>query len=485
MFGLVAWLIGTAWSVDFLDQTDDVHAEVCVEIERDLRAASDMRDQGRGFAVPESWARARAVLGRGRLPSEELDSDEFVEWLRYPDPAPQGEDPVALVVETAPHPTKADRILMRVGVRSPEPTVQEREAVHLVALVNVAHTMRSVPTRTYPLLQDVLPDPEAESWFFPKVDRLTLARQALKELVGELPRDSVVAMAAFDRGAHIALEPTPVREEDRVAAAIEELQPGFEGDRRGLDVVEGLVRRMRSFCGDTRVLVFSDGPTGLGGDPDQALDAVAELASKGVTVSTMASAIGLRRVPQLEQLAWVGYGKHHYVDTLGDAVSAFRRELAEPGWIARDLKVQVEFAPGATSEVKPLGDAALEWYSEGVPRGLQRSMVYEVVLADGADAEHLVDVTWEAGSPVPGEWTRTGGVSVARREVPASFDGAPSGVRLAWIAGAFADHLSGRAAPSIHVLYEQAVAARREGVREDVELIALLDRTARLQATVH
>lgn len=441
-----------------------------------------MPERERGFAVPESWAELRSGLGRARLPERDFPRAEFVDQVAQQDPAPT-EEPVAVVVEAAPHPTRADRLLVRVGLRTPEASVDEREPVHLVALVNVGHTMRSVPTRAYPMLQDALPDSLDQAGWYPKVDRLALARAAVAELVGELPPRSVIALASFDRGANVSLQPTRVDKVEKVDEAIAALRPGLEGSDRGIEVVDQLMARMRSFCGETRVVVFSDGPTGLGGDPEEALARVAKEASRGVTYSTFAVATGMRRVPQLEQLAWVGYGKHHYVHTLGDAMSAFRTDLAEPGWIARDVQLDVQFATDTVSAVTPLGEAGASWRFDGLGRGVQHTGVYEVVLADGVDAEELVEVRWRASSPVEGEWTTSGSVSVSRNELPASFGDGDKGLQMAWISGAFADALSGRAAPPLTELLERARHAVRAEVRGDVELAALLDRAVRAEGS--
>jgi hypothetical protein len=247
-----------------------------------------------------------------------------------------------------------------------------------------------------------------------------------------------------------------------------------------LDVIEALVDRMKRFCGDTRVVVLSDGPTGLGGDPDEALAHVAKVASQGVTVSTVAAATGLRRVQQLEQLAWVGYGQHHHADTLEDMVRAVRSDLRSPGWVARDVQLAVNGAEGAAVQIRPLSPRGLTWFSKGLGRGDSFSGLYEVVLEEG-DQDGLVEVSWSAGSPVEGEWTRSGRVLLNRRDVPASFGEGAQGVRMAWVASDFARAISGEASLPLEELYRLADAARRDDVRSDVELLALIDRAKRLQ----
>ncbi len=464
-------LLAAAWATEVLDRTDEVAEEVCVEVERDRRFASDMPDREPGFAVPEGWARARGVLGQGRLPRETYPREDFIAWVRHADPPPEGDAPLAVVAEATPDPRHPDRALLRVGLRTAPPA--NRAPMHVVALVHASKTMQSVLTRTMPPLLDALPDPVAEDFAFPKVDRMQLARAALVELVDALPPHSEVALAAFDRGAVITLEPTAVEARDEVLRAIDGLRAdALDPGRPGLEVVLGLVRRMQARCGDTRVLVFSDNATGLG-DPRDALAEVGELASHGVRLSTVAVAVGRRRVPALERLAWVGYGRHHHADTLGDAAIALREELRAPGWVARDVAVEVRFAPGV--EATPVGDAAADLRLDGVGYDAARSLYFDLTLPEGGVDGPLATVVWRAASPVPGAWERAGQVAV---EAPS--DDA-RGARMAWVAGAFADLLSGRPAPSAAALYALAVRARREEVPEDLELIALVDRARRLR----
>ena len=239
---------------------------------------------------------------------------------------------------------------------------------------------------------------------------------------------------------------------------------------------------MHQYCGDTQVLVFSDGPTGLGGDPDEAMAEVARLAARGVNVSTVAPALGEQRVAQLEHLAWVGYGQHYYTDTLSDALSAFQRTLERPGWIARDVSVQVAFDSDAVTEVRTVSGDGLAWFFEGLERGRSHGALYEVTLAEGTDTDRFMDVSWTAGSPVPGEWKRSGHRAIERAELSTRFEEAPAGVRLSWIAASFAMHLEGREInPGLETLLEMARDARREAVRSDVELIALIDRAIRAE----
>lgn len=452
--------------------------EVCVEYERPRRAAVAMPAQPPALGAPASWVRAREALSGDRLPTGDFDAAAFASWVPQADPAPGPGEPVRLVVEAAPHPTEPDRVLVRVGAAAaPSPS---SDPVHVVVLVSVAHTMRSVTTRSWPVLQDVVPEAGGPAAVYPRVDRLGLARAALSGLVNTLPEGSRVALAVFDSGARVALEPTPTSERARIAAAIDGVEAGVDGRERGLDVVLDLVGRMRSFCGATRVIVVSDGPTGLGGDPAEALVAVTDLAASGVTVSTVSLGLGTRAVPQLHELAWVGYGRHHQADTRSEAVAALRAEVAPPRWVARDLRVTVEPRSTRVTEVRPWPDGATGLAEAGLEEGARRSATWELRLGGALDDQPLVDVVWSASSPVAGEWSVGGAIPVDPAHVPASFVAAPPGLRLAWVAGSFADALSGRSAVGFAALAAEALAVRRPGVPEDVELPALIDRAARL-----
>lgn len=472
------WLLWLTIASAFDADPSTVAEEICVEYERPRRLAAAMPPQPPALGAPIAWVRARELLGQGRLPSGPYDAADFVSWVPQTDPPPEGDAPVRLVVEAAPHPTEPDRVLVRVGAAAAQPAVAE--PVHVVVLVSVAHTMRSVSTRAWPVLQDVVPDPAAPTLLYDRVDRLGLAREALRAFVADLPPDSRLALAVFDSGARVVLEPTLASDGPRVSAAIGSMEAGVDGRERGLDVVLDLVGRMRSLCGATRVIVVSDGPTGMGGDPEQALAAVTDLASSGVTVSSVSIGAGTRPVPQLDRLAWVGYGRHHQVDTLSEAVAAMRAELGTPRWVARDLSVTLEGRSAQVIGVRPWPHGSVGLTEPGLGEGARRSAIWELRLGEHATGEPLVDVVWSASSPVAGEWSVGGRIPVDPSELPASFAAASPGLRLAWVAGSFADALSGRPALPLHELTGEALASQRGTLLEDRELAALIDRAARL-----
>ena len=454
-------------------------AEICVEYERPNRHAAQVGQAGRGLAAPEAVARARDYLARNRVPRGEFEVADFLGWLPDHDVHPMGEA-MAVHLESARHPDDPSRALVRVAVTTDVLQVQDPLPVHLLVLVNVASTMRSVPTRNYPLLGDQLPELGSDDFYFKRVDRLALTRSILHELVDELPADTVVALAAFNRGAAIALKPTSVRKIGEIQAAVDTLTPGLVADgERGLDFMVGMVEEMRSFCGDTHVVVISDGPTGLGGDPEEALARLAGQASHGVTLHTLIPAVGLRRVPQLERLAWVGYGSHNYVDTLGDGVEALRHELSDGRTAVRDVAVDVRFDDSVVASAQRLGDDR-PWLESSLPHDAGREILYEVQLRDGHLGENWVQASWKAGSPIPGEWAVDGTASLGAGDLGRVFRDATPNLRMAWVAAGFAEALNKDSHVDLEQLYRIASEARRDGVTQDVELMGLIDRFKRV-----
>lgn len=453
--------------------------EICVEHDRANRLAAQDGQTGRGLAAPEAVVRARDYLSRDRVPLGEFEVADFLGWLPDHDAHPTGEA-LAVHIASAVHPSDASRALVRLAVTTDSLKVKDPVPVHLLVLVNVASTMQSVPTRSYPLLGDQLPELGSEDFYFKRVDRLALTRSILHGVVKDLPADTVVALAAFNRGAAVALAPTSVSKIEKIQAAIDTLTPGLITDgERGLDLMVGMVEQMRSFCGDTHIIVISDGPTGLGGDPEEALFRLSEQASHGVTLHTLIPAIGLRRVPQLERLAWVGYGGHHYVDTLGDGIAALQLELADGRTAVRDLVIDVQFDDTVVVSAQRVGDER-PWLETSLPHDAGREVLYEVQFREGQDARNWVQASWKAGSPVPGEWVLAGTASLGVSDLRRVFRDATPNLRMAWVAASFAEALNNNSDVDLERLYDMAAKARRDGVTQDVELMGLIDRFKRV-----
>ena len=181
-----------------------------------------------------SFTIGRRFLDEGSLPPREsVRVEEYVNALNYEYDAPR--DGLDVVVDGGPSPFNPDNFLVRVGVQAEEIDADERQPVALTFVVDTSGSMD-------------------------RPDRLGLVRESLAILVEELDRDDTVAIVTYSGQSGIVLEPTEVRERDRILEAIDSMRAGGNTNlQAGLDAGYNLAREAFRDDGVNRVIVASDG----------------------------------------------------------------------------------------------------------------------------------------------------------------------------------------------------------------------------------
>lgn len=474
-FVLPAFWLGIAPAQDTLSELPPAtSADICVRAYRDSRQVKDAPELAQGFAVPPSVAQVRNRVGVGRLPNVEVDSADFLNWM--PEDLPEQSVKLVTHVETARHPLHPKRFLLRVSYRAPEAPGPE-DPVFLVALVNASSSMRSVGTRTLPVMVDQVSPDEATGLYRP-VTRMELIRDSLQDLSGKLPKGSMVAVAAFDRGAKVVLPPTMVSSQRMIQDTLEDLQTEEIRSGQGIDVVAQLVEQIRSYCGDTHVVVISDGPLGFGAPEDETLELVQRLSSEGVTFSVLLPMTRMRRAPALEQLAWLGHGRHHYAESMADVSRVWETEFSRDGWTARDVELRLEPPSQAGVTVRRLGGEGLVWSHDGLTHLDGGEALFEVQFTSEQPPPDLGQFHVSAKSAIPGDWELSETMSIPTPKQ--GLKEASVGLRRAWVATSLAEFIGGEDSISLSLLQEMARSSLGERPNSDLELLGLIERFRKL-----
>jgi Ca-activated chloride channel family protein len=125
----------------------------------------------------------------------------------------------------------------------------------------------------------------------------------------------------------------------------------------GMSLAYGMAERQVAPTTTTRVLVFTDGDANIGAtSPAEILASVKKAVAKGVTLTTVGFGMGNYRDSTLERLADSGNGQSVYIDSITEARRVFSRDVASTlEYIAKDVKVQVDFDADAVSEYRLVG----------------------------------------------------------------------------------------------------------------------------------
>jgi Ca-activated chloride channel family protein len=413
-----------------------------------------------------SYGVARTLLDQGLLPpAGSIRVEEWVNSLPSSDRSPTDSD-LAITAESGLAPSLDDGTqLVRVAVTAREVTPAERPPVHVTLVVDRSGSM------------DIR-------------ERLGLVQSSLALLADRLRDDDTVSVVSFEDQAKPILQPTPVRETDRILEAIEDLKPGGSTNlEAGLTLGYEQAREHFDEEGLNLVVLCSDGVANVGATgPGSITERIAEEGRDGISLVTVGYGMGNYNDHLMEQLADLGDGFYSYVDTFAEAEELFGTALTTTLTpVAAEARSQVSFDPELVTSYRLVGydnrEIADEDYTDmavdagELGAGHHATALYEVRLADGVEPG---DVIGTAGlrwtSPADGRTHEADAELVAADPAAA----ATSSIEIAALVADFAQVLKGAApyaARSVDLasLRERAVALDAAGVEGAGELVGLVE----------
>ena len=282
-----------------------------------------------------SYAFTRASLNRGVLPQPDaVRVEELVNYFPYGYALPESRArPFAVHVSLAPTPWNDATRLLHIGIKGYELTPTVRPPANLVFLVDTSGSMDSP-------------------------DKLPLLINSLRLLLDTLAPEDTVAIVSYAGAAGIVLQPTPVAERGKIAAALENLWAG--GSTAGAEGIrQAYLLAERQFVegGVNRVVLATDGDFNVGiTDLDELEGYIARKRASGVFLSVLGFGMGNYNDALMQRLAQNGNGNAAYIDTLSEARKVLVEEATSTLFpIAKDVKIQVEFNPALVSEYRLIG----------------------------------------------------------------------------------------------------------------------------------
>jgi Ca-activated chloride channel family protein len=282
-----------------------------------------------------SYSFARRMLNEGRLPQKDaVRVEEMVNYFDYAWPAARSaEVPFEPTVVVSESPWGKGKRLVHIGVKGYEIQRNEAPDANLVLLLDVSGSMDSP-------------------------DKLPLAVSSMELLLGSLKPTDTVAIVVYAGAAGTVLEPTPVREKEKILGALRNLTPGgstagAEGIERAYQLAAANFRK----GGVNRILLATDGDFNVGIDDTEQLKGYIERQrEKGIFLSVLGFGQGNYRDELAQALAQNGNGVAVYIDTLNEARKVLVQEATSSLFtIAQDVKLQVEFNPATVAEYRLVG----------------------------------------------------------------------------------------------------------------------------------
>jgi Ca-activated chloride channel family protein len=268
-------------------------------------------------------------------PKDAVRIEELVNYFRYNDPEPTGDDPFSINIEVARCPWTPDHRLARIGLKGKSIATDQRPASNLVFLIDVSGSMQ--PANKLPLL-----------------------KSALRMLVDGLGEKDRVAIVVYAGAEGLALPSTSCYQRGEVLSALDQLQAGGSTNGgAGIKLAYDVATNPQNFIkgGTNRVILCTDGDFNVGVTDEGELNRlIAKKRESKVFLSVLGFGEGNLQETKLKGLAKNGNGNYAYIDTLDEA----RKVLVEEAGgtlvtIAKDVKIQVEFNPAKVSYYRQIG----------------------------------------------------------------------------------------------------------------------------------
>ena len=281
-----------------------------------------------------SYALVRRFLHDRQIPpADAVRLEEMLNYFRYDDAPPVGDDLFSVSLETAACPWRAGHRLVRVGLKGREIAAAARPGTSLVFLVDVSGSMN-------------------------EPNKLPLVKQSLSMLVDQLTENDKVAIVTYAGDAGLKLAPTSGDQKARIRGAIEALAAG--GSTNGSAGIElAYAQAAEAFVkgGSNRVVLATDGDLNVGVTSDSALvELIKQKASGGVFLTVLGYGQGNLQDEKMEKLADNGNGIYAYIDGAREARKVLVEQLTgSTVTIAKDVKIQVEFNPAQVASYRLLG----------------------------------------------------------------------------------------------------------------------------------
>jgi Ca-activated chloride channel family protein len=282
-----------------------------------------------------SYSWVRASLNQNLLPQPaSVRTEELVNYFPYDYAPPRSaENPFSTNVAVFPSPWSPGRKLVRIGIKGYSLARTTRPRANLVFLIDTSGSMN-------------------------EPDKLPLVQQSLRLLVDELSPSDTVAIVTYAGYAGTALEPTLVRDKQKILNVIDSLGAGGgTAGAEGIRQAYALAETNLDPRGVNRVILATDGDFNVGiTDQGELKGYIERERGKGVFLSVLGFGMGNYNDALMQTLAQNGNGAAAYIDTLSEARKALVDEASSTLFpIAKDVKIQVEFNPATVSEYRLIG----------------------------------------------------------------------------------------------------------------------------------
>ncbi|MBR3515196.1 MAG: von Willebrand factor type A domain-containing protein [Lachnospiraceae bacterium] len=296
--------------------------------------------------------------------------EEMINYFDYDYTKPAAGEKFGVVTDLAPCPWNADTLLLRVGVRAEEVSIEEGS--NIVFLIDTSGSMDSP-------------------------DKLPLVQEAFNKLQKNLTANDTVSIVTYAGSYSVPLEGVGGNEHQKIENALYSLMAGgCTNGEGGITKAYEVAEKYFIEGGNNRVILATDGDLNVGISSEAGLiDLIEEKKESGVFLSCLGFGEGNYQDAKMEAMADHGNGNYSYIDCDAEAERVLTKELWSTLYtVAKDVKFQVEFNPDQVKGYRLVGyenrEMAAEDFADDTKDGGEVgsdqcvTVLYEVVLNDSA-----------------------------------------------------------------------------------------------------
>ena len=283
--------------------------------------------------------------------------------------------------------------------------------------------------------------------------RLPLAKKVIPMIVNNMQPGDKVSLIAGGLTPRMVLENVDASEKDRINREVESLN-AVGATNLEANLIEGYQQVAMNVAPNTynRVVLMSDGVANLGEvSANNILKNLEESKEKGIGLTVVGMGSGEYNDNFLEQLANNGDGNYVYIEDGVEAQKTFEENFAQTfHTIANNVKIQVDFDPQQVTRYRLLGYENRRLKNEDfrndkvdageVGSGQSVTAIYEVELAQQQTAQPMAVINMRY-KDVRDNQMKEQQLKFKNRLVSNEFNQAPASLRLAFLAGKYAEVL--------------------------------------------
>lgn len=281
-----------------------------------------------------SYANVRRFLLDGQqVPPDAVRIEELINYFGYNYPKPDGETPFSVYTEMSACPWNSGNKLLLIGLQGEEVDTSYIPPSNLVFLLDVSGSMQDE-------------------------NKLPLVKQSFLLLLDNLRPYDRISIVTYAGNESVLLRGVSGDNKLEISRAIQNLEAG--GSTAGASGIQTAYKiAIENYIegGNNRVILATDGDFNVGVSSESDLTSlIEEKRDEGVFLSVLGFGTGNIKDNKMETLASNGNGNYAYIDSILEAKKVLVDQMGGTLLtIAKDVKLQVEFNPGAVKGYRLVG----------------------------------------------------------------------------------------------------------------------------------